>query len=245
MAPFAHSEHYTEDQAKRHIPRILAAGTSAWREAALDGDLLYPLPGENRDYYLPEEMPKGGRKTAFEHRVRCSALRNVWLKSVRSAALAPLSEPIGMQDWPEQVEEWLASMTGTAGQNLVQYMIGVLPNQAIDGIHFTLVELPRVLDSEGRPVVRSVGDDVRGSVRPYTIPLAAADVDAMEVGRIGGETALLRAAVFLQETQDGKKRAVWREYRLEGDRVEWRDNPLKEPKRDAEVDEDLKIGRAS
>lgn len=249
--PFQHSTGYHEDQVFRELPRTLVSGSHGMREAARAGRYMWPHAGENHPYYLPGEPGSpglGSNMSAFLNRVRHSSLRNVWLDSVKRSALAPMREPITWVNWPDRLMQWLLSMDGTAGKTVEQYMMGVLLNQAFDGIHFTLAELPLVVDDDGKPFKRSAAEDDKRGIRPYCVPLLAADVDPLAIDQIGAETVLMAAGVYLEDTcsswdplKSETKTALWRVYALEshaGDyRVQAKDYPLVKPERDAPINE--------
>lgn len=251
---FEHSSGYVEDEARRIYPRILRDGTSAAQAAAAAHQIMWPKPGEMRDYYLAQESPSpstivpgpttigqaSGKLSIYDDRVRNSVMPPVWWSAVSNAALAPIREPITLDGWSPKIDEWTSNIDGS-GRNLKQFMLQVLSLQAVDGIAFGLTDL----DPAGDSASRSLGEDDRAGRRPYAVVLSSCDVDPIAVGRIAGETVLVKCGVYQESTSrpggatsKESKSAVWRIFELrpgDGGQVWSQDLQLKEPDRESEI----------
>lgn len=229
--------------------------------AALDGVDMWPRAGETRPAYLPNETGARGTSltasssteqvTRYQDRVRQSVLVPVWWDAVRRTSMAPLRETVTLNGWSSDIDKWALDLDGI-GRSKEMILMEILGEQAVNGIHFVLVDLDTVPDETGpagEPVTRSMGDDDRAGMRPFAVTLEAGDFDPLAIAKIKGETVLTGCAVYQEktarkETEDGslgeeKKSASWREYRLTGEGVEARDHVLKEADREAEVEEVL------
>ena len=241
MAPFPHSSGYVEDQAARELSRLLEAGQEAVQAAALAGNKalgMYPRAGESRDAYLPGESPVGGKATLYEARVRQAVLSPIYAESVEKCASGPLREAITLDGWGPKITEWEQDLDGS-GNSTRPFLTDVLPCQAFDGIHFVLVDLETV--DAGRAANRSEGDDDRAGLRPYAVPILAADFDPLSSTFIGGQLLLTGCAIYQEATARGPEgeelqSAAWREFRLTESGVVVRDHVLKKADRTADVD---------
>lgn len=247
MPPFQHSPAYEEDSEERRDCRLLADGVKRLRKEALGNRGMWPRAGELKDAYLPDERSRSAGAglyagTRYELRVQESTIRNVWYDAVKEGSLAPFRHAIQLDGWGPEIEEWVKAIG--SGKTLSAYMRTPAVEQAVDGIHLTLVELPEIREEDGAPRVRTLGDDRRAGIRPYWIPIRADHFDPIEVTAQGD---LLVCAVYLSKSlglEPGipglvkkKRRSVWRVYELRADGVWYYEHILKEPDPYAEIDE--------
>lgn len=244
---FQHSPGYLEDFEKRRTPRALAGGVQRLRQLALEGWGMWPRAGEDRsEREASNSRRRSSRGDLFEQRVKMSTLRNVWFDAVKDGAWSPFRHAIQLEGWSPELQDgvpatgesparppWTDSIS--AGMTIDQYMKIPTLEQAVDGIHFTLVDLPIVKGPGGEPKPRSrLDDDVQG-IRPFWVPVPADHFDPLIYDF--SRNLLILCGVFLKKEHEGE--AVWRLYRLveeeEVRRVETRDLILEEPRLDAPI----------
>jgi hypothetical protein len=142
---------FDEDQALREMPQALAEGLPALKRdarPAYSGDVYahragpqkwaWPQPGEM------EIREKGGQKydTIYHFKIAAARLENVWLDTLTQTAAVPFRNSPTLKGWPGSIGEEFENSVDDQGRTLYEYWSSMFHQKLVDGIGFTLIDLP-------------------------------------------------------------------------------------------------------
>lgn len=152
----------------------LMGGTSEMRRA---GTVLLPKwPKEEQD--------------AYDVRVKQSTLLPAYSETVKNNTGRVFAEPLVLGDDVPDVVQAFAQDVDRQGNSLEVWAQSFFAAALSHGLCHVLVEYPKTVDEQGKPIIVTKADEIKAKVRPYAVMIRPQQVLGWRSASEGGQTVL-------------------------------------------------------